>query len=497
MSTLIWNNLPALQVVLPMLAAPLIVFIRLPRLAWWIATVTVWLGFAVSCALLVAWARAGGMIEYAMGGWEAPFGIVYRVDALCIFVLLLVNGVAAVVMPYARLSIASEIPEHRLHLFYALFLLCLTGLLGIVITGDAFNVFVFLEISSLASYAIIAMGPDRRAVTAAFQYLILGTTGGTFLLIGIGLMYMVTGTLNMADLAARLPFAEEERTVTAALAFTAVGLAIKLAAFPLHQWLPNAYTFAPNAVTVFLAATATKVAAYAIIRFLFGVFGQDYAEATPIGEIARVLAVAAMLAGSLVAIFQTNLKRLLAWSSVAQIGYIVLGISLATVWGLKAGLLHMLNHAVIKGALFMAVGAVAYRLGSVALSDWDGIGKRMPWTMAAFVAGGLALIGVPLTAGFVSKWALLEAALAQGDRGSMFYTAAILIASLLAVVYIWRIVERAYFREPLEGTEEITDAPFWLLAPTWFLIAVNFWLGLSSSFPGRLATQAAQDLLAR
>lgn len=491
--TLLLDNLPALQIVTPMLAAAVIVFLRSPRLSWFITAITLVSCFIIACALL-GQVLTGGVIHYEMGGWEPPFGIVYYVDSLTAFVLFLITGIGAVLAAYARLSIAAEIAEDRLHLFYALLLLCLTGLLGMVITGDAFNVFVFLEISSLASYAIIAMGKDRRALTAAFQYLILGTIGGTFLLIGIGLMYMMTGSLNMTDLAARLPFVADSRTVTAALAFVSVGLAIKLAVFPLHQWLPNAYTYAPTTVTIFLASTATKVAAYALIRFLFTVFGQEYAESRPIGEIGQVLAATAMIAGSLVAIFQTNLKRLLAWSSVAQIGYIVLGISLASVWGLKAALLHMLNHAVIKGALFMAVGAIAFRLGSVMLSDWAGIGRKMPWTMAAFVAGGLSLIGVPLTAGFVSKWALLEAAI---NDGHSFFVFAILISSLLAVIYIWRIVEHAYFREPEGETLAYQEAPFWLLAPTWFLILVNFWLGMSSSFPARVATQAAQDLLAR
>ena len=493
MTALLSANLPALQVVLPMLVAALIVFIRVPRLAWGIATLACIGSFVIACALL-GQVLTGGTISYAMGGWEPPFGIVYVVDSLAAFMLVLVTGIAAVVMPYARLSVAADIAEDRLHLFYALFLLCLTGLLGIVITGDAFNVFVFLEISSLSSYAIIAMGRDRRALTAAFQYLVLGTIGGTFLLIGIGLLYVMTGTLNMSDLAARLPFVSDSRTVSAALAFVAVGLSIKAAVFPLHQWLPNAYTFAPNMVTAFLAATATKVAGYAVIRFLFTVFGQEYAETMPVGEIAQLLAVTAMIVASLVAIFQTNLKRLLAWSSIAQIGYIVLGISMATVWGLKAALLHMLNHGVIKASLFMAVGAIAYRIGSVTLDDWAGIGRRMPWTMAAFVAGGLALIGVPLTAGFVSKWALLEAAL---HRDSGYLAIAILISSLLAVIYIWRIVETAYFRPPPTDAPPVSEAPLWLMAPTWTLILVNFWLGMSSSFPARVATQAAQDLLAR
>lgn len=486
------EHLPALQVVLPLMAAPLCVLLRRAGLAWALFLVISWIGLGISFLLAVQVA-VGGPIVYAMGGWAAPVGIVYRLDHLNALVLLVVSGIAAVLAPYARASVAAEIAPERAYLFYALLLLLLTGLLGITITGDAFNLFVFLEISSLSSYALIAMGAKRRALMAAFEYLIMGTIGATFLLIGIGLLYMMTGTLNMADLAQRLPAVAHTSTVEAALAFVVVGASIKLALFPLHAWLPSAYGYAPSVVSAFLAATATKVAAYVLIRFLFTIFGAAYAFGElPVGEVLAVVAVVAMLYGAIAAIFAADLKRLLAWSSVGQIGYIVLGLAMATPLGLTAAILHLLNHAVIKGALFFAAGALFWRLRSSSLEDMAGIAGTMPWTTAAFVAAGLGLIGVPATAGFITKWTLLSALLANGWAWGAI---AVLVASLLAVVYLGRLVELFYFRPPANPNRAAGEAPAAMLAATWVLVAANFVIGLYSAPAVQYASAAAASLI--
>jgi multicomponent Na+:H+ antiporter subunit D len=192
-----------------------------------------------------------------------------------------------------------------------------------------------------------------------------------------------------------------------------------------------------------------------------------------------------------VAVYQENVKRLLAYSSVAQIGYMVLGISFASVLGLTAGILHLFNHALMKGALFLAMGCVMYRVGSVRLESMAGLGRAMPWTMAAFVGGGLSLIGVPLTVGFVSKWYLVQAAL---ERGMWPVATVVLVGSLLAVVYVWKVVEVAYFRRTGAGAE-IREAPLWLLVPTWVLVLANFWFGTDATMTAGVATRAAEVLL--
>ncbi|MDS4042314.1 MAG: monovalent cation/H+ antiporter subunit D family protein, partial [Candidatus Competibacter sp.] len=371
-------------------------------------------------------------------------------------------------------------------------LLCLTGLLGITITGDAFNLFVFLEISSLSSYVLIGIGRDRRALTAAYQYLIMGTIGATFILIGIGLLYVLTGTLNMGDLASRIPAVADTRTVHAAFAFLTVGVSLKLALFPLHLWLPNAYAYAPSAVTAFLAATATKVAIYVLLRFFFTVFGAEFSfETMRLDFVLLPLALVGIFSASVVAIFQTNVKRMLAYSSVAQIGYMILGISLVSVTGLTASISHLFNHALMKGALFMALGCVSFRVGAARLERMAGVGRAMPWTMGAFVIGGLSLIGVPLTAGFVGKWYLIVGAL---EKGWWPVAMLVLITSLLAVIYIWRVVEVAYFKPAPEG-QVVREAPLALLIPTWTLALANLYFGLDTSLNAGVARRAAEMLL--
>jgi len=488
----ILEHLPILQVLLPLLAAPICIFLRNAVSSWVLTLVVSWACFPISVALLDQ-VLEQGVIVYELGGWAAPWGIEYRIDALNAFVLVIVSAVGAVVTPYAMKSVDKEIGADRVYLFCSMLLLCLAGLLGIAITGDAFNLFVFLEISSLSTYVLVSMSRDPRALTAAFRYLIMGTLGATFYIIGVGMMYMMTGSLNIHDLSQLIPTVAETRTIQAALAFLTVGLCLKIALFPLHMWLPNAYAFAPSAVTVFLAATATKVAVYALIRVVYTVFGGvDILEGFEADNALMILAIIAMFAGSSVAIYQANIKRMLAYSSVAQVGYMILGVTLGNVTGTAAGIVHLFNHAMMKGGLFMALGCVMYRIGSVRLADMDGLGKTMPLTMAAFVAGGFSLIGVPLTVGFISKWYLVMAAL---ENGWWPIAVLIVLSSLLAVIYVWRVVEVAYFRPPQEGATAVREAPVAMLAPMFILVAASYYFGIDSTTTLKVSLTAASALM--
>ncbi|MEE9335813.1 MAG: monovalent cation/H+ antiporter subunit D family protein [Granulosicoccaceae bacterium] len=492
---MIATQLPALQIVIPLLAAPLIVLARRSEMAWVIAVI------ANILCVLVAWQLFGlvseqGIIRYSLGGWAAPTGIEYFVDTINAPLLLLISSVSAIVVVYAYHSVKKSVDSTKHYLFYAAWMLCLSGLLGMLITGDAFNVFVFLEISSLSTYMLIAFGNDRRALTASFRYLVLGSIGASFILIGIGFLYAATGSLNMLDLSQRIPNAASERAVLVAFSFISIGLMIKSAIFPLHAWLANAYHFAPISVTAFLAGTATKVSLYVLLRFLFSVFGTQYNfEYLLFNVILLPAAIFGFLIMSVVAVFQTDLRRMLAYSSVAQIGYIVAGISLATQAGITAGYAHIINHALIKSALFMSVGCIIYRLGHAHRPSLDNLIKTMPLTCAAFIISGLSLIGVPLTGGFVSKFTLISASM---EKGWWIMGGLVLVSSVLAIIYIGRVVDVMLFRKqrlPNPIPQGRNEAPLSMLVPMYVLIGLSLYLGVFGSKTLGVASEAATQLL--
>jgi len=391
-------------------------------------------------------------IHYWLGGWAPPWGIEYVVDAFNAYVLVIVLFICLLTVIYAKRSIEKELP-HKIVPFYVVFQLLVTGLCGITVTGDIFNLYVFLEIASLAAYALIAAA-GGRSLKASYNYVIMGSIGACFYLLGAGFLYSVTGSLNMADLSYLLPPLYGNKVVQAAFVFFVVGISIKMALFPLHVWQPDAYTYAPSAVSVIIAAAMSKVSIYAFIRIFFSVFTTEFIHIyVPITDVLSWIAAIAIIVGSVIAIMQTNLKRMLAYSSVSQIGYIVLGVALfSTQWGLYGALIHILNHAITKGCLFMVAGAIIYRTGLRSIKDFEGLGKKMPYTCAAFTLAALSMIGVPPTVGFITKLCLVLASL---EAVEYVYVAVILASTLLNLVYFWRVIERMYFvKKEGEGENE-------------------------------------------
>ena len=488
------EHLPALIVVTPLIASAVVAMLRNSRLAWALSLAVAW-SLPVFAAMLLVKVIDGGTISYALGGWKPPFGIEYRVDIVNAFILLLVASIGAIVMPYGLRSIEAEIEADKQPWFYCIYLLCLCGLLGMTVTGDAFNIFVFMEVSSLATYVLIAMGRAKRALLSAYQYLIMGTIGATLYVLGVGLLYIVTGSLNLADIAERIgpAFDDQARPIMAALAFILVGISLKLALFPLHVWLPNAYAFAPAFATIFLAATATKVAVYILLRLYFSVFGAAITlTQLPVTEVLLALSLAAMFIASILAVYEDSIERMLAYSSVAQIGYITLGIAIANQSGLTGTIVHLLNHAVMKATLFAAIGAVVYRIGTSRISNLGGLGQKMPITMAMFVIGGLSIIGVPGTAGFISKWYLGVGAMEHGWWPVVFLMVA---SSLISVIYIGRVVEVVYFRPVSEHCQKASEPPASMLIPIVLLAAATIYFGFETTWSGDVAGKAAAQLL--
>lgn len=487
------NHWPVIQLLIPLIAAPFCALITRQKHAWILATAATWASLGVAIALNYQVVELV-TLSYHVGGWAPPWGIELRIDSLNAMILLLVTGVATVIITAARESTPKEVPEEKIPLYYTAYLLLLASMIGISITGDAFNVFVFLEISSLSTYALIGMGRDRRALIATYRYLIMGTIGATFILIGIGLMYQLTGTLNMADLATKLPAMHDNRVAQVAFAFFILGVSIKVALYPLHYWLPNAYTYAPSISSAFLAGTATKVSMYVLLRFIFSVFGVNFSFVElQVQHVLMPMAVLGIMVGSMAAIYQDDIKKVLAYSSVAQLSYIVLGISIASKTGLTASVVHIFNHGLVKSALFLCVAGMVYSVGSSKLEDLAGAAKRMPWTVAAFAVAGVSLIGIPLTVGFITKWYLILAVI---EHGWWPLAMVLVISSLMAVAYVWRVVDYLWFK-PMSDMVKAHGAkpPRTILIPASILSFTCIYFGIDTGVTMGAADRVVQALL--
>ena len=452
---MIQNNSPALIPLVLLFSAVIIPIaaIKKKEIAYYIAVLASAVTAALSIYNILQLAEHGP-IHYQFGNWPPPIGIEYVLDNLSGFITLVINCIAFLVLIYSRKIVHQELKEKQMP-YFAIVMLMLCGFNGIILTGDFFNLYVFLEISSLALYGMIAVG-ERQAPVAAFRYLIMGAIGASFYLMGVGFLYMKTGSLNMADIKKILPYISSEPAVIVALTLMVIGIAIKMAVFPLHGWLPDSYTYAPSSTAALVAPTGTKVGAYVLIRILFFVFGVAYvSRVLPITKVLGWLAAIGIIYGSIMAIAQKEMKRMLAYSSIAQIGYIGLGIGLANYWGLVGAILHVMNHAMMKACLFLVTGNFRFKLGHSNISRFDNtIRKRMPWSMAAFTVAALSMVGIPPTVGFISKWYLAWGTIKSGN---WLFLVVILVSSLLNAVYFFRILEKVYMKSPDPDKQTASD----------------------------------------
>jgi len=439
------HQFPALIIAIPLIAAlstPLVGWKNSNRCYYWaVLTLALVTFFAIGLLRSVI---LHGPISYHQGGWAPPWGIEYYVDYLNAFILPIIAIVSLFVIIYSKHSINRELAGRQIP-SYTLMLLMITGLMGIVVTGDLFNVFVFLEIASLSCYGLIASG-GGDAPLATFRYVIMGTIGASCYLLGVGYLYIVTGSLNLADVSRLIPPLYHSRVVLSAGVLMLVGISLKMALFPLHSWLPNAYAYAPSSASALIAPLFTKVAAYLMIRVMFSLFQPDFfVKVIPATTVITWLAVTAMMIGSFYAIAQNNLKKMLSYSVVAQIGYIALGIGLANKAGLTGALLHILNEAFTKGCVFLAVGAIIYQTGDCTIDHFKNLFRRMPFTMGAFTIGVFSMVGVPPTCGFFSKLNLLMGCIVDHH---WVFVAVLLISTILNVIYFFRVIKVASFEEP-------------------------------------------------
>ena len=480
MMSFIIKNLPILIVITPLMFSLIVAVLNNNRLAWALSTFASFLTM-IFTILLCFEVSYKSNISYYLGNWPPPLGIEYVIDTISIIPIMIVSVIGLIATLFAHNFFTLEIDEKLVSKTYSLWLLTIAGLIGLITTADAFNLFVFLEISSLSAVALVALGSkvDRKALVAGYNYLILGAVGATFYVIGVGLLYGVTGTLNMGDLAQKIPALGLNKSVIVAFTFMMLGIMVKAAVFPLHIWLPNAYAYAPSPVSVLLAATATKVSIYILVRISYTIFGSSYEiySFESLRYILLYLAILAMFAGTIMAIFEKDVKKLLAHSSVAQIGYIVLGISLATSPGIASSFIHLINHALIKAGLFMSVVAMGYyTLKRIDVKTIAGLGRRLPITFFAFVICALSLAGLPLTVGFISKLYLIKAAYMSEGIWLPFL---ILVSSALSLVYIWKLIEGLWYNQKNSKPEKIKELPE-IYIPLLFITFLNIYFGIDA-----------------
>ena len=419
-----------------------------------------------------------GTIHYWLGGWRPPWGIEYVVDGLSAYILVIVLFLSLMSVLYSQRNIAHKIAERKLVTFYTIYQLLVAGLCGVVVTGDVFNMYVLSEVAALTAYTLIASA-GGRALKASYNYLIMGSIGICFYLLGVAFLYSVTGSLNMGDMRILLPPLYHNKVVLAAYVLILVGFGIKMALFPLHTWLPDAHGFAPSEISAMLSGIIIEVYTYAFIRISFSVFTVDFLRLLPIFDMLCWIAAIAMIYGSFLAIAQYKLKRMLAYSSIANMGYIMLGVGLSpySSLGLTPALMHILNHGLMKACMFLVAGAFIYKFDLWDITDFRGLGRKMPYTSLAFILASLAMIGMPPSVGFVTKFYL---ALACLEANRFPFIAVIFFSTLLMVFYFWRVIEYMYIRVGEEGEREVEreEIPRSMLIPVLVLALLSFLMGI-------------------
>ena len=394
-----------------------------------------------------------GSIEYALGGWTAPIGIAWLDDPLAAIVALTMTVVALLSLIYGRAVVVPALDKSVQ--YYTLVLLFISSLVGIIFAADLFNVFVFLEVAALTSYALVGAA-GGKALVYAFRYLLLGSFGATLYLLGVSYLYAATGTLNMADLATRIPELITSTAVVSGLIFVFLGLSIKMALIPLHGWLPGAYANAPNSVAPLLASTVTKVALVAWVRIEYSLIapGIEVSHVAVLVLLEDIGVLAAVIGGAL-ALVQTDVKRIFAYGGISHIGLILVGVSLGNSTGMAGGLFYLINDALMQATLFMIAGAVVHYHGAQTLDDLRGVNNRSPWLTGALVVVAISMVGLPPTGGFFGKWNIVLGALEAQHYLAVF---AVLASTLLTLGYFLKLFS-CWFHQPVSlQTEQLQVA---------------------------------------
>ena len=397
--------------------------------------------------------RTQGILVYKVGGWIPPIGISMVMDGLTSFMLVTVNLIAFLVAIYSISYMEKYTTKDK---FYTLFLLMLAGMNGVIITGDMFNLFVFLEIAAISSYALVAFGTEAEELEASFKYAVMGSLASSFILLGIALLYSFTSTLNMADISQTLAQGGSNKIIFFVSVLFLMGFGLKAALVPFHWWLPDAHPSAPAPISAMLSGVLIKVLGiYALVRVLFNVLGLG--EIKLILQILMVLGIISMVVGALLALGQKDFKRLLAYSSISQIGYIIFAFGLGTSIGFLGALFHLFNHSVFKSLLFLNSGAVVYATGNRDLEKMGGLSQKMPVTGTTSLIASMSISGIPPFSGFWSKLIIIIAAI---QAGQFIFAFIAILVSIITLAYYLKVQKLAFFGELRQEWERVKEVPF-------------------------------------
>lgn len=480
---------PILLIAVPLALAFIIPLLGLisQKLTRYVPAAAMAFNFVVALLLLPRVLQEPWVVQTA--GFRPPFSIHLVAGPLGVGLSLLIALVGLVVAIYA----IGYVREEAVARYHTLYLLLLTGATGMVLTGDLFNLFVFFEILCISSYPLVGCRGDRAGIESSAKYLIQGAIGSSLVLVGIGFVYGLFGTLSMADIARSIDSVSPMKLFLP-MAFLITGFGVEAAVLPLNAWLPDAHSSAPSSISAILSGIAIKAGVYAVARVVFTIYG-----AATIPLLVLVVGILTLLVGEMSAFSQNNIKRLLAYSSIGQIGLIVFALGLASSSGVQGALFLVVSHALAKALLFLSVGYMIYRTGSMEISSLHGMGRRMPVSALCFTIGAFSLVGLPPFIGFPAKFTVIRAALERADPLFTALVAIVLLGTVIEGAYFFRIVQGLHFRPPPEGGAaagvDKDEAPVSALVPICLLAALIVAVGVYPAVLTHYLGPAARDLL--
>jgi multicomponent Na+:H+ antiporter subunit D len=424
---------------LPILASSGILLLGSRKnLAYSITSFTTIVLFCLSCITFYQILKHGEVL-YHFGGWIPPIGIEFKLSKINSFFVLLVSLVALLTFVQGRKILFYEVEAKKINVFCAVFLIAVVGFIGVVLTNDFFNLYVFIEVSSIATYALVAISKNRASVRAAFYYLIIGTVAATFILVGIGYIYAASGTLNISDFILKLPLLKDHMSIKLGFVLMLAGLLVKSGLFPLHNWFVQSYSSTSAFILPFLSSTSSKIYMFLVVKLVFMIFGLKFSfEGTNISIILGTLGVLAMLVGAFAALSKNNLREILIFSSISQIGYIFIAISIGSKAGIVAAIIFLISNILAKTSMFILSSHIYLSRGSYSISKLYDIKRQIPVAVFLFIINGASIVGVPITVGFVAKVGLITS-LIEGQMWLML--SLVLVSSFMSLLYMWRVVE--------------------------------------------------------